>query len=99
MVAYKLCRLKKNGDLTSLFINKKTVIIFNKWINAECFKTKGFAVRPFFHCTSLPVAPHLSLKNRVWAKVIIENYTEYIRPENQGGKWFLASKIMFIDTI
>jgi hypothetical protein len=30
---------------------------------------------------------------RVWKKVIIEDYSEFKRPENQGGLWYLAKQI------
>jgi hypothetical protein len=99
MIAYKLCRLKKNGDITSLFINKTNVLPFNEWLKAECYPTKGFAVRPFWHCTANPIAPHLSLKNRVWVEVEVENFTEIQRPESQGGKWFLAENIKLIKSL
>lgn len=99
MIAYKLCRLLKNGDITPLFINKKLRLIFNEWLDAECHPTKGFAVRPFWHCTSNPVAPHLSKKNRVWIKLEIEDFTEFHRPESQGGKWFLAKRIKLLEII
>lgn len=93
MLAYKLCRILKNGEITSLFINKKKRLAFNEWLEAECYPTKGFAVRPFWHCTSEPIAPHLSEKNRVWVAVSMDEYTEYLRPESQGGKWYLAKRI------
>lgn len=93
MKAYKLVRKLKDGNITSLFINKKEKLSFNKWIDAECFPTKGFTIRPFWHCTSQPIASHLSLNNRVWVEVEIEDYKEFKRPENQGGLWFLAKRI------
>jgi len=99
MIAYKLCRQKKNGDLTSLFINKKVVILMNTWLDAEPHQTKGFAFRPGFHCTASPNAPHLYLKGRLWLQVEIDDYKEETRPLNQGGKWFLANKIKFLNTI
>jgi hypothetical protein len=99
MIAYKLCRILKNGNITSLFINKTKKLNFNEWLEAECYPTKGFAVRPFWHCTSKPIAPHLSLKNRVWVKTEIEDFTDFNRPESQGGKWFLAKKIKLLEII
>jgi hypothetical protein len=93
MIAYKLFRQLKNGDITSLFINKKVRLPYNIWIEAESFPTKGFAVRPYWHCTSNPYAPHLSNKGRIWLKVKISNYTVYNRPESQGGVWYLAKQI------
>jgi len=99
MIAYKLCRKKKNGDITSLFINKSETLLFNVWIEAKSFPTKGFKVRPFWHCTSSPIAPHLFLKGRVWVKVEIDDYEIFNRPENQGGIWFLAKKIKLLEII
>jgi hypothetical protein len=93
MIAYKLFRKLKNGEITSLFINKKIKLPFDKWLIAENHPTKGFANRPFFHCTSKPYAPHLSMKNRIWVEVEIDDYIELKRPELQGGLWYLAKKI------
>jgi len=42
MIAYKLCRLMKSGDITPLFINKSFRIPFNEWLEAESHPTKGF---------------------------------------------------------
>jgi hypothetical protein len=99
MIAYKLCRKLKNGNITSLFINKKVNLPFNIWMKAENHPTKGFKNRPYWHCIENPIAPHLSNKNRVWIKVEMKNFHEFIRPENQGGKWFLANEIKFLKEI
>lgn len=99
IIAYKLCRLKSNGDITSLFINKKEKLPFNVWLTAKSYPTKGFKLRPFWHSTSNPTAPHLSEKNRIWVKVLIKNYKKFERPENQGGLWFLSKKIKLIGVI
>lgn len=98
MVAYKLFKLRKNNTLGSLFINAGAILPFNKWMHAKAYRTKGFAFRPGWHSTHKPIAPHLSMKNRVWAKVEIRNYKTQIRPKNQGGKWYL-SKWIKIDKI
>ncbi len=42
-----------------------------------------------------PEAPHLSKKGRVWVKVEIKEVEEFIRPESQGGMWYLAQNIKF----
>lgn len=89
----------KSGDITPLFINKSFRIPFNKWLQAESHPTKGFKLRPYWHCTSKPNAPHLSTKDRVWVKVEIDDYKEFQRPHNQGGLWFLAKRIKFIEKI
>jgi hypothetical protein len=99
MLAYKLVRKLKNGQISPLFINKKMRIEFDKWYPAEPHKTKGFAFRPGWHCTHAPRAPHLSNKNRVWCEVEIEDFKTIVRPENQGGIWYLANKIKFIREI
>jgi hypothetical protein len=99
MIAYKLCRKLKNGNITSLFINKKVALLFNTWLEAENYPTKGFKERPFWHCTSNPVAPHLSMKGRVWVKVEIENFEEFQRPNSQGGMWYLAKRIKLIEIV
>ena len=96
MKAYKLFRELKNGELSPLFINKKARLPINKWLKAECHPTKGYKIRPFWHCTSNPVAPHLSMNNRVWCQVEMIGHTEFKRPSSQGGLWFLAKKIKII---
>jgi hypothetical protein len=93
MKAYKLMRLRKDGTLASLFINKRYVIPINIWLEAEDHPTKGYAHRPGWHCTFEPYAPHLSKKNRVWVEVEVEDYSFFERPENQGGQWILANKM------
>ena len=99
MIAYKLVRLLKNGEMTPLFINKKLRLPFNEWLHAESHPTKGFALRPYYHCTSQPVAPHLSEKGRVWVKLEMGDYIEFQRPNNQGGMWYLANKVKFLEII
>lgn len=93
MIAYKLVRIRKDGTLGSLFINKKAVLPLDKWLIAEDYPTKGFAHRVGWHCTLLPVAPHLSTKDRIWVEVEIESCSFYERPESQGGTWVLAKEM------
>lgn len=99
MKAYKLMRLRKNGTLGSLFINKRDVIPIGVWLEAEDHPTKGYAHRPGWHCTFKPVAPHLSLKNRVWVEVEVEDFEVFERPISQGGKWILAKQMKVIRII
>lgn len=96
MIVYKLFRRLKSGEITSLFINKKERLKFDVWLEAKEYPTKGFKVRPYWHCTEKPYAPHLSNKNRIWLKVEISDYKEFKRPEHQGGKWFLAKKMKIL---
>jgi len=97
MIAYKLFRQMKNGAIKSLFINKQEEYFYNVWMEAKECPTKGFAFRPYWHCTSEPIAPHLSEKGRVWRKVEMDDFQEMQRPESQGGKWYLAKKIKILD--
>lgn len=99
MTAYKLFRLRKDGQITSLFINKSKTIKLNRWLRARPYKTEGFAFRPGFHATESPDAPHLSKKGRVWAKVEIEEVKELQVPKNHGGKWFLAGKMKVVELL
>lgn len=93
MIAYKLVRILKDGTISSLFINKKDRLKFDEWLIAESHQTKGFSFRKGWHCTSKPIAPHLSMKNRVWVEVQIEEFETIKRPESQGGLWFIAQKM------
>lgn len=99
MKAYKLFRLKKDGNITSLFINKTENLKFNKWLKGKCYPTDGFKVRPGWHCTEKPEAPHLSKNGRIWCEVEIENFEEIQRPQNQGGKWFIANDLKILSKI
>lgn len=101
MRAYKLFRRLKDGQLYSLFIHKTVPLPFNEWMEAECYPTKGFAVRTGWHCCFQPVAPHLKLhlsngEERVWAEVEVEDWEKYDRPESQGGAWILAKRMKII---
>lgn len=96
MKAYKLFRVLKSGEITPLFINKTKRLPIGKWMEAEDHPTKGYAHRPGWHCTSQPVAPHLSNKGRVWMEVEMKDFTEVKRPKAQGGLWYLANRIKII---
>ena len=97
MEAYKLVRKLKDGSLAPLFINKKSRLPIGIWMEAESHPTKGYSFRKGWHCTLKPIAPHLSVKGRVWIKVEIEDYEFYDRPESQGGTWVLAQKMKIIE--
>jgi hypothetical protein len=94
--AYKLFRVLKDGSITPLFINKKQRLKIGEWMVAENHPTKGYKERPFWHCTAEPHAPHLSYNNRAWFEIEMKNHTEFMRPQNQGGKWYLANEIKII---
>ena len=99
VTAYKLMRMGKDGNVYPLFINRKEPTRFGVDLKAECFPTKGFAVRQGWHCCFTPNAPHLkenlaSGERRVWVECKVRDYATYDRPESQGGKWILAQHMM-----
>ena len=96
MIAYKLVRKLKDGSLAPLFINKKQRLPIGEWMQAEDHPTKGYAVRPGWHCLLKPEAPHLSKNGRVWVKVEVKDFDKFTRPENQGGHWLLAKQMKII---
>lgn len=101
MTAYKLMRLGKDGRVYPLFINKKEPTQFGVVLQAECYPTKGFAVRKGWHCCFKPFAPHLkeelaSGERRVWIEVKVRDYATYDRPESQGGEWILANHMIAV---
>ena len=93
---WKLFRLKKNGAITSLFIDKTRELPIDIWLTAYEHRTKGFKFRPGWHCLASPEAPHLSNKGRVWLEVEILDYGEFKRPASQGGKWYLAKEMKIL---
>jgi hypothetical protein len=95
-IAYKLFRQLKSGEITSLFINKIERLKTNVWLEAKSYPTTGYKLRPYWHCTEKPEAPHLTNKGRVWLKVEMDDYVEFKRPEHQGGVWYLANKIKIL---
>ena len=90
IVAYKLMRIRKNGTLGSLFIKRKAIIPVGIWMESEDIKTPGYAHRPGWHVTRSPNAPHLKMNGRIWVKMMVKDFVELIRPEAQGGVWWLA---------
>jgi len=90
---WKLFRLRADGTVGPLFINRKQVIPINKWLDAECHPTKGYAVRPGWHAAASPDAPHLSEKGRVWIPVELQGVQPLKRPRKQGGVWWLADRL------
>lgn len=105
MIAYKLLKLRKDGSLGPLFINARQRVPVGEWLQSEDHPTKGFAHRPGWHCTKLPVAPHLSENpkhgpRRVWARVeIAGKVTPFKRPMIQGGTWFLAERMRVVEVL
>ena len=96
MKGWKLFRKMKSGSIRSLFIHNKVDLPSGEWLQAECHPTKGFALRPGWHCCLKPEAPHLKIEGRVWREVEIEGITEFNRPECQGGTWLLADQMKIL---
>ncbi len=101
MKAYKLLRKLSDGKLYPLFIHKTYSTPFGEWMQAECCPTKGFAIRKGWHCTFIPLSPHLAMRlangeQRVWCEVEVEDWETYNRPESQGGTWILAQKMKVV---
>lgn len=97
MIGYKLFRVRKDGSLGSLFINKKQKLELGKTYNAKNVPTKGFKIRPGWHICAHPFAPHLSLKDRRWFQVRFEGKIQHhLRPYSQGGLWYTASKLTIL---
>ena len=96
---YKLFRLRKDGSLGPLFINRTQVIEVGKTYDAEAHRTKGYAFRPGWHLTLKPVAPHLSTRGRVWCRVKFFGGRKMQRPKNQGGTWILADKLKVLEIL
>jgi hypothetical protein len=98
-IGYKLLRLRRDGTLGPLFINRELVVPVGQWLRAEDHPTQGFAHRPGWHVSPKPHAPHLSMKNRIWVKVEIDDYDELHRPKSQGGMWWIAKWMRVIDEV
>jgi len=98
-IGYKLFRLRRDGTLGPLFINRRLVIEPGVEYIAEDHPTKGYAHRPGWHLAKTPHAPHLSTKGRVWCRVEYTDGVEYARPESQGGCWILARTMRVIEVI
>jgi len=94
--AYKLVKLRKDGSIGPLFINRKQRLSVGEWLKAEHHPTKGYADRMGWHCTSTPEAPHLSPDGRIWVEVRILDFTEFARPTSQGGLWYIADKMKVV---
>jgi hypothetical protein len=98
--AYKLFRIRKDGSLGPLFIHQRLRIPIGEWLEREIGHHKrGFTYRPGWHCAPKPIAPHLTVKGRVWAQVEIRDFQTLVRPQIQGGAWYLAKHMRVIKLI
>ena len=99
ITAYKLIRVRRNQTLGPLFINRRQVIPIGVWLPAEIHATQGFALRPGWHASHAPCAPHLSPKGRQWYQVEIAMYDVLNRPARQGGVWYIAQWMRVIKPV
>jgi hypothetical protein len=97
MRAYKLFRLRKDGSLGSLFINKAEILIRGVWLTAKEYPTKGYSTRKGWHTLAKPDAPHLKQTGRVWLPVEIQKFEPINRPTNQGGLWYIAQRMKILE--
>jgi len=105
-LAYKLFRLRKDGTLGSLFVNREAVLPVGVWLDAsDSHPHPGLAHRPGWHCCGEMRAPHIKLRlkngeQRVWARVIMTpGARPDKRPASQGGLWWLATRIKILETL
>lgn len=99
MIGYKLFRKRQDGSYGSLFINASQRLVPGVAYKAEAHKRKGYAFRPGWHICRTPHAPHLSERNRVWCKVEFVHRETVVRPESQGGIWYLGSKMKILHEV
>lgn len=99
MIAFKLFKVRRDGSIGSLFINRKDRYLRNMWMTAKDIPTRGYAHRPGWHAMAKPEAPHLSPKGRQWFKVEIEDHVQYERPVSQGGIWYLAQRMKILEAL
>jgi hypothetical protein len=99
-IAYKLFRLRADGSLGPLFINRSQRVPVGLWVDAENHPTKGYALRPGWHCAAEPVAPHLKQSSeRVWARCEIADFYPFTRPAHQGGEWLIAQRLKVLEVL
>ena len=100
ITGYKLMRIRKDGSLGPLFINRGMRVPVGKWVWAKEYPTKGYSVRLGWHAVEQPIAPHLAKhEDRVWCKVELAGYRMYDRPAAQGEQWILANRMKVLEVI
>ena len=93
---FKLFKVRKNGTLGPLFINKRQVVPVGEWLEAGDYPTKGYKHRPGWH-TAPEKTSHLSERDRMWYKVKIRDYYRCERPKSQGGYWLIAKEMKVLE--
>lgn len=104
MRAYKLFRVRRDGSLGPVIINRGQRIETGKWLKFEDHSDKarsyGVAIRPGFHATKEPHAPHLTngskqaiADNRTWFVVELQKVRAEHRGVDGGSDWYVAEKM------
>jgi hypothetical protein len=95
--AYKLFRVRKDGTLGPLFIDRTLRVPTKRWLKARAIHKTGFAFHPGWHAVSAPRAPHLAMapasgETRRWFEVQLRTTGLVLdnRPQHQGGQWYQA---------
>jgi hypothetical protein len=100
VIGYKLFRVRRDGTLGSLFINRKQILQPGVLYRSKTYPTKGFAVRPGWHVCKEPYAPHLSMEGRRWYRVRFGGDVQWhLRPLSQGGLWYTVSNITILGPV
>lgn len=94
--AFKLFRIRKDGTLGSLFIDRRTIRSIGIWMQAEDHPTPGYQHRKGWHCFKTQEAPHLTEKGRIWQPVLVSCFLVVERPIAQGGVWYLAQQMKIV---
>ena len=94
--AYKLVRLRKDGTLGPLFINRKARLPVGKWLKAKAVRSRWLTFRPGWHACQSPSAPHMVMTGRVWCKVLLRKARQEQRPPGQGGMWYVAKEMKVV---
>lgn len=108
--AYKLFRVRRDGSLGPVIINRGARIPVGEWLECEDHsgkaKSYGVAVRVGFHACAEPVAPHLTkpskkadADNRTWYAVELEGAVEMHRGVDGGSDWFVARRMRVVERV
>lgn len=95
--AHKLLRVRRDGSLGPLFIDKRLRIPVGRWLVAKPKRTKGYAFRPGWHAVSdRRTVKHLRQGgDRLWFLVELRGARAEVRPRGQGT-WYVARKMRVV---
>jgi hypothetical protein len=104
MKAFKLFRVRRDGSLGPVIINRGQRVPVGKWLKCEDHSDKarsyGVAVRVGFHATKEAHAPHLTngskqaiTDNRTWFVVELRKVRAEHRGVDGGSDWYVAEQM------